>query len=267
MDAIEPLAQDQDMLKIGSMARQFKWLKPSLAGLFLLSWASAVTGGEKRLLVADFEQPSARLPQGWILEGSGVARIADGALQLRETPDGVGAVLWTEADWPQNIRLSFEVSFSNNQGIGVVFIAAKAADGGDALRDTPKRTGAYDEYIRGKLHSYSLSLHRYWPDGRNNPGSNLRRNSGFHLLSQALPDPCLEANRRYHVEITKKGAHLIVKVDGKTIHEVEDDGAHGPAHGSGKIGFRIRGDASCIMSLHAIRLWQLDIGPMAPGRA
>jgi hypothetical protein len=194
----------------------------------------------------------------WHLEGRGTARIHQGALELQEAPDGVGIVLWTQRDWAADIQLSFELSFNNNRGIGVIFFAAKSSDGQDALMDSANRTGAYDEYIRGTLDSYSLSLHRYWPDGRNNPGSNLRRNSGFHLLSQALPDPCLEAERTYQISIKKSGDHIEVSVDGEKVHAATDDGTHGPAHGRGKIGFRLRGDPSCIMRIDTIRITEIQ---------
>ena len=236
-----------------NLPRARRWTA-TLMPLFL----ALLAGGQTVLLEEAFAQDGSALPGGWVLEGTGEAWVADGELRVREKPDGVGAVLWLEKDWPADMRLRFEISFSNNRGIGVIFFAAQAAGGGDALQDAPERTGAYDEYIRGELDSYSLSLHRYWPDGRNNPGSNLRRNSGFHLLSQALPDPCLEAGRTYTVEITKAGSHLQVKVDGATVHTAVDDGANGRPHGAGKIGFRIRGDASCVMTLDAVRIWKLD---------
>lgn len=209
------------------------------------------------ILEADFTEPVEELPARWALEGTGTATIRDGVLQLQEDPDGVGVVLWTREDWPSDFRLSFDVSFSNNRGIGVIFFAARASDGGDALRDAAERTGAYDEYIRGSLDSYSLSFHRYWPDGRNNPGSNLRRNSGFHLLSQALPDPCLEANKPYRIDIRRSGPHITIRVDGNLVHDAVDDGSHGPVRGTGKIGFRLRGDSSCVMSIDSVRLWKL----------
>lgn len=203
---------------------------------------------------ADFEDPRELLNKTWSLEGTGTATIRDGALQLQETENGVGVVLWSRQDFPDSFLLSFDVAFSNNRGIGVIFWAARAVDGGDALRDQGERTGAYDEYIRGALRSYSLSLHRYWPDGRNNPGSNLRRNSGFHLLDQALPDPCLDAEKTYQIKIQKRGAELTIWVDGEQTHHAIDDGRHGPPHESGKIGFRLRGDASCVMRIDNVRV-------------
>lgn len=226
-----------------------------ILGLTLGSLCFVSTAPAKGLdWVASFDDTREDLTATWSLEGTGTATIREGTLLLQETPDGVGVVLWTRRNFPANFRLSFDLSFSNNRGIGVIFFAARAADGGDALRDQDQRTGVYDDYIRGALDSYSLSLHRYWPDGRNNPGSNLRRNSGFHLLDQALPDPCLTADKIYHVEIHKQGSELTVRIDGEQTHHAVDDGSHGPPHTTGRIGFRLRGDASCVMRIDNIRV-------------
>ncbi|NNE36639.1 MAG: DUF1961 family protein, partial [Rhodothermales bacterium] len=139
----------------------------------------------------------------------------------------------------------------------VIFFAATGPDGKDLFESTA-RTGAYDEYIRGEVNGYSLSLHRYWPDGRNNPGSNLRRNSGFHLLSQRMPDPALDADRNYKLNIRKRGPRISVSVDGELVHDVSDDGVHGAHWESGKIGFRLRGHESCVMTVGAITIAGFD---------
>ena len=230
--------------------------------LALSSFAAAATLSAsappaRPLFETDFNHSDGVLARAWHLEGTGEAKVREGALSLQEDPDGVGVVLWTRQDWPADLRLSFDLSFSNNRGIGVIFLAAKSSDGSDALQNSVERTGAYDEYTRGDLDSYSLSLHRYWPDGRNNPGSNLRRNRGFHLLNQALPDPCLEAGQVYRVEIRKEGPVLTVWVDGTQTHHAVDDGKHGTPLGRGKIGFRLRGDASCVMRIDNIQLSEL----------
>ena len=201
------------------------------------------------LFEEDFEDDEAGLDAHWHLEGTGTAIIDQGVLQLQESPDGVGLVLWHRASFPDSLRLSFDVRFSANSGIGVFFFAANHTDGSDVLVTSDQRTGAYDEYIRGDIDTYSLSLHRYWPDGRINPGSNLRRNSGFHLLDQALPDPALASGVFHQVEITKAGPTLAVRVNGVETHTAIDDGTHGQPLRSGKIGFRLRGDPSCIMSI------------------
>jgi Domain of unknown function (DUF1961) len=192
-----------------------------------------------------FDENRSDLDKDWRLEGTGRAWIEDGRLMLQEDTAGVGMVLWMTRNWPADVELSFDLSFSNNRGIGVFFIAARGADGEDAFETPTERTGDYEEYIHGDLDSYSLSLHRYFPDGANNPGSNLRRNSGFHLLHAALPDPVLESSRVYSVVVRKSGASIQVSVDGKVVHDYSDE----DPLGSGKIGFRLRGDVSCRMAL------------------
>ncbi|MEY3000431.1 MAG: hypothetical protein RL648_645 [Verrucomicrobiota bacterium] len=219
--------------------------------------APAALSNETLVFSEDFATATALSPAIWFLEGTGVAEVKDGKVQLQETPDGVGAVLWLRQDAPDNFVLRFKVSFNSNKGIGVLFMAARGRDGSDALEPAIPRTGAYDEYIRGDLDSYSLSFHRYWPDGRNNPGSNLRRNSGFHLLDQALPDPCLKSKIVYAFEIRKSGPTLTVHINGAMTHEATDPGTWGNPLGAGKIGFRIRGDASCVMTLEDMRLYAL----------
>ncbi|NDC88237.1 MAG: DUF1961 family protein [Bacteroidetes bacterium] len=210
---------------------------------------TTVGKAEEVLFREGFQDRAQDLSDSWHLEGTGTATIDDGALHLQETPEGVGLVLWHRNTFPDSMRLAFDVRFSANSGIGVFFFAANNTDGSDVLTTSDERTGAYDEYIRGEIDTYSLSLHRYWPDGRINPGSNLRRNSGFHLLDQALPDPALASGVYHHVEITKAGPTLSVKVNGVTTHTATDDGSLGPALATGKIGFRLRGDPSCIMSI------------------
>lgn len=181
----------------------------------------------------------------WKLEGTGSATIEDGKLILKEDPDGVGVVLWTRENWPGDVELSFDVSFSNNRGIGVFFFAARGAQDEDLFETPTKRTGDYEEYIHGDINAYSASFHRYWPTGENNPGANLRRNAGFNLLHAAEPDPMLEADRTYHVLIRKEGPAIRIAIDGTTVHDYTDV----DPLGSGKIGFRLRGDASCRMML------------------
>lgn len=214
----------------------------------------AFAGAKDLLFETTFDEDQLDLDSTWHLEGTGQTAIHDGTLTLREDPEGVGVVLWLRKDWPNDFHLAFDLSFSNNQGIGVFFFAATGADGSDALTGTQPRTGNYDEYIHGDLHCYGMSLHRYWPDGRNNPGANLRRHPGFHLLSQAMPDPALEAERTYRIEIVKTGPRIRIFVDHKKIHDVVDDGALGPPLQSGKIGFRLRGHHSCIMRLDNITI-------------
>jgi len=209
--------------------------------------------GTRVLFEETFDGSELDLENTWLLEGSGSAWVEDDRLILQEDSAGVGIVLWTRVDWPADMELSFDVSFGNNRGIGVFFFAARGSEGEDAFETPTHRTGDYEEYIHGDLDSYSLSLHRYFPDGTHNPGSNVRRNSGFRLLASAMPDPVLEADRAHRVVIRKSGASIQVSVDGMVTHDVTDNEFGAPL-GAGKVGFRLRGDDSCRMALDHVRI-------------
>lgn len=186
----------------------------------------------------------------WHLEGEGTAQIDHGRLALQDT--GAGLVLWIRQDFPPDVRMQLDLSFSNNRGIGVFFVAARGSKGEDILIDQPKRNGSYNEYTGGIINCYGFSLHRFFPNGMHNPGSNIRKNSGFHQVNHVEKDPAQKANQTYRVQIEKVGGRLRLWVDANLIHDWKDDGARGPVLKGGKIGFRIRGHRSCTMYLDNI---------------
>lgn len=231
------------------------WL--SVAGVLTGTGCASVNSGEKSvaennpvLFHADFDE-SGNLTRAWHWEGKGRIALENGKLALQED-NGDGLVLWLRQDVSANMQLQFDLSFSNNRGIGVFFIAAKGTNGEDILADQPGRDGKYNLYTKGRINCYGISLHRYFPDGRKNAGSNIRKNSGFHLVNHAETDPVPEAKRTYRIKIEKRGNRLRLWVDGSLVHDWIDDGAHGEALTDGKIGFRIRGHQSCIMYLDNI---------------
>ncbi|MCK5803987.1 MAG: DUF1961 family protein [Lentisphaeria bacterium] len=210
----------------------------------------------KTLFTADFGDGASVLGDGWFLEGKGTADIQDGKLALQE--NGEGIVLWLKQDFPSDMRLEFDLTFGNDRGIGVFFFAARGGGGEDILQAVPPRDGAYGQYTRGALDCYGLSLHRFYPDGRHNAGSNLRRNSGFHLVNHVEPDPVQETGKTYRVQIEKQGARIRVWTDGALTHDWTDDGSFGAPLEGGKIGFRLRSDPSCIMYLDNITVVTLN---------
>jgi hypothetical protein len=207
-------------------------------------------GADSTVFYADFEKPEIDLSRIWHREGEGTVQMSEGRLALQDT--GAGVVLWIRQDFPPDVRVQFDLSFSNNQGIGVFFLAAIGVEGEDILTDQPGRNGDYSQYTNGIINCYGFSLHRFFPDGEHNPGSNIRKNRGFHQVNHVEKDPVIESNRTYSVRIEKVGGHLCLWVDGDLIHNWIDDGTHGPPLEGGKIGFRLRGDRSCVMFLDNI---------------
>ncbi len=223
------------------------WLT-AVSLLLLVAGCSSLERNGQVLFATDFSGTD-DLASTWHWEGRGRIGLDHGRLALQEE-NGDGLVLWLRQDVPEDMRLQFDLSFSNNRGIGVFFVAAKGTNGEDIL--TGGRDGKYNLYTKGRINCYGISLHRYFPDGRHNPGSNIRKNSGFHRGSHAEPDPVPEANRTYRIKMEKRGNRLRLWVDGNLVHDWIDDGTHGKPLADGKIGFRIRGDRSCIMYLDNI---------------
>ena len=201
---------------------------------------------------AEFSSGQLDLSETWHLEGEGRAWVDNGRLAVRDEADGV--VLWIKRNFPDGVRLRFDLAFSNNRGLGVFFIAAKGTQGEDVLSGLPERTGKYGEYTKGQINCYGFSLHRFFPDGRHNPGINLRKNRGFHIVSHAEPDPMKDSDKSHSVVIEKQGNRIQMRVDGDLVHDWEDEGEHGKALTDGKIGFRLRGDPTCRMYLDNIEI-------------
>ncbi len=210
----------------------------------------AATKKDSVLFQTSFTESEINLTHIWYLEGQGKAEIDNGRLALQDT--GEGLVLWLRKDFPSEMTLQFDLSFNNNRGIGVFFIAAKGINGEDILEGLQKRNGSYGQYTQGSINCYGFSLHRFFPDGRHNAGSNIRKNRGFHLINHVEPDPVINDNQTYHVKIEKIGGRLRLWVDGDLIHDWKDDDKHGAILNEGKIGFRLRGDPTCIMYLDNI---------------
>ena len=209
--------------------------------------AGANAEGRTVLLRDTFDESDLRLALAWHVEGEGKARVVDGRLALQD--GGAGIVVWARRDFPSDVSLQFDLSFSNNRGIGVFFLAAGGTKGEDILDDLPARSGKYGEYTQGRVKCYGVSLHRFFPDGSHNAGTNIRKNPGFHLVHHVEPDPVMETNRVYHVRIAKEGGRLRLWVDTRLVHDWEDDGTHGGILNEGKIGFRLRAHSTCLMFL------------------
>ncbi|MBS3762995.1 MAG: DUF1961 family protein [Planctomycetes bacterium] len=211
------------------------------------------------LFEEDFSDEQLDLKNTWKLEGTGRAWIEGNSVALQEEPAGQGVVLWLRRDLPSDLCLEFDLSFSNNRGIGVFFLAAKGTQGEDILEDLPPRTGAYPEYTSDRINCYSFSVHRFFPDGRHNEGTNIRRNSGFNLVNHVEPDPVMEAERPCRLRVEKVGPQLRVWVDGELVHHWTDNGEYGEPLGGGKVGFRLRADDSCVMYVSNARITKPDV--------
>jgi len=194
---------------------------------------------------------------GWYKEGSGQVVIDQGQLHLTEAENGLGITFWLDQELPESYLIEFDLSFSSNRSIGVFFFSAN--EPGEGLIETsPNRNGKYSQYINGDISTYGVSLHRYFPDGRNNPGSNLRQSPGFHLINQALPDPILESGRVFRVSIAYVDREILIMVDGKSAHRLTVHSGDLPILSEGFFGIRVRGHSSSTMFVDNLKIWDLS---------
>ena len=93
---------------------------------------------QRKILFEDnFSGNALDLEQTWKLEGAGEARLERGSLALQEDSESQGVVLWARRDFPSDLCVEFDLSFSNNRGIGVFFLAAIGTEGED-IRTTQR---------------------------------------------------------------------------------------------------------------------------------
>ena len=86
------------------------------------------------------------------------------------------------------------------------------------------------------------SLPSYFANAPNAPGritSNMRKNSGFHVVANGPPGIAPGQQGAHEVRLIKDGARVHMQVDGRVVVDFLDDGKrYGAVLGAGKIGFR-----------------------------
>jgi len=175
----------------------------------------------------------------WVLEGGGRAEIRDGKLYLEnptEKKENGHQVFWNKTDFPENFIAKWHFEKTQDPGLGIVFFATQGTKGEDIFDfNLEKRDGDFKQYHSRDIHGYHIS---YFSGGRGT--TNLRKNSGMHLGAignDLISD--LAIGKTVEVILVKCNNHIQLAVDGWISLDYKDDGKlYGPAHGSGKIGFR-----------------------------
>jgi len=177
----------------------------------------------------------------WILEGPGRVEIRNGWLYMesKKPTENGHIVLWNKRDFPDSFLAEWEFSPAYEEGLCIVFFAAKGRQGEDLFDPAlPPRDGTFRQYIKGAINAYHIS---YFRNIRQPTGQcNLRKNFGFYLVSIGK-DPILPRGGLgpYRLTLFKRGAHIQFGIDGRLIIDFVDDGqTYGPVLGGGKIGLR-----------------------------
>jgi len=184
----------------------------------------------------------------WFMEGGGAATWETDCLKLRSRwfsaerskVETDHFAFWLNREFPADHVIEWEFRFppkeQNDDGLAIIFFAAKGLKGEDAL--DPKlmrRNGIFERYYDGDINCFHTS---YLAIGRGT--ANLRKNKGFHLpasgwdLSSKFPP--LEWHK---VRVTKCAALIELRFNGEVSFAWQDDGKqYGPRIAGGKLAFR-----------------------------
>jgi hypothetical protein len=149
-------------------------------------------------------------------------------------------VHWCPEEFPERFWAEWEFELLSEQGLCIVFFAARGQGGRDVFDPTlAPRNGIFRQYHSGDIDCYHVSYFA------NTPGSarrvaNLRKNAGFYLVANGpVGVAAARAGEVHRAVLVKDGARIRLAVDGRTIIDHTDDGVRaGPVWAGGKIGLR-----------------------------
>lgn len=182
---------------------------------------------------------------GWVMEGPGGRTFGDGWMNLfSNDPDSIlkrgHIVYWCPQEFPDSFVAEWEIQITAKEGLCIVFFAAKGSAGKDIFDESlPERTGIFKQYTRGAIDCYHISYYANTPSGIGRITSNIRKNSGFYLVSNGPPGIEPGSDAVHAMRLVKDGAYVQLQVDGQVIVDFTDDGeSYGPVLECGKIGLR-----------------------------
>jgi hypothetical protein len=201
----------------------------------------------------------------WVLEGPNatLTELENGIRLSTNAPEDrkLGhMVLWLTKEMPADFLLEYSFSPENDRkGLGIVFFNARNPEG-DTLfdLDLPVRRGMFREYIIGAIDSYHVSP--WAADDKNlRRTANMRKNSGFMIVSIGNDRIGGSGPGPHTVRILKRGGHVQVESNGVLALEYKDDGtAHGPVHNHpGLIGLRFMAHGGSAV-VHDLKVWRVD---------
>ncbi|MBN1669466.1 MAG: DUF1961 family protein [Kiritimatiellae bacterium] len=200
-----------------------------------------------------------RRPAGadWVLEGKGRVWTQDGKLHFdHRLSEGKGdnIVLWNTRVFPENFLLELGIAPEDSEnGLAIIFLCATARAGGGIFDPgVAGRYASFRRYVAGDINCYHVS---YWAGGRTS--TNMRKNSGFHLVSSGM-ERITEAGAGPHrVRLLKVGDRIQLETCGFLTLEFDDDGeTWGPVYGAGRIGLRQMRHAGS-SSYSCFRVWEV----------
>lgn len=179
----------------------------------------------------------------WVMEGPGVLRFEGGWMRMAsERPDGPEGhfVHWCPEVFGESYIAEWEVQPISEHGLCIVFFSAQGRDGRDLFDPSlAPREGVFARYHSGDIDSYHISYYANTPSNPGRISANMRKNSGFYLVTNGPPGIAPGSRAVHRVQLIKDASRIQLAVDGElTIDFVDDGETFGPVHGGGRIGLR-----------------------------
>ncbi|GEM_PF-2469435 len=201
----------------------------------------------------------------WVLEGpnASLTSVENGIRLATSAPDdrrNGHMVLWLTQEMPADFLLEYSFSPENHEkGLGIAFFNARNPKGHSLFDlDLPARRGMFREYIIGDIDSYHVSP--WAADDQNlRRTANMRKNSGFYIVSIGNDLIGGSGPGPHTVRILKRGGHVQVESNGVLALEYKDDGkAHGPVYNHpGLIGLRFMAHSRSAV-VHGLKVWGVE---------
>jgi hypothetical protein len=172
----------------------------------------------------------------WKLEGPATMKVEDGRLVVRNTDH---VTFWLKKKCPRDFVAAWDVQPSQVEGLCIVFISANGQGGKDLFDPTlKKRTGQFNQYVRGDLRSYHFS---YYAGTRGS--ANARKNPGLYMMGMCrdIIGEQIQAGKKgpWRVAVARRGPRIDVSIDGRRLITLNDKAdIWGPMHGAGYLGLR-----------------------------
>jgi hypothetical protein len=185
------------------------------------------------------------MQKNWVLEGKGIMESGKGHLSMRSEiftvpRDRDGHFnLWLKKDFPANVAFEWEFRYAEpGEGLAIIIWAAKGRNGEDIFDPSlPVRRGeVMSDFHTGAVNCYHTSY-----IARSRKTANLRKNYGFHLLTEGHDLSTVSQPDEWHViRLEQCGGKIRLLFDGRETYRYTDDGSVGgsPILTGGKFGFR-----------------------------
>ncbi len=231
----------------------------SVALVLVVSVAFAADGGStgstsaratdpeegKLVFVEGFEKDLS----SWKSEGPCPAEVKDGRLHIKTTSGErkVGQYVWCRETLPEDFRIEYDFMPLSDSGFFLIFFCVQGVQGEDILgpelfdgylnfktwqdyQDFDKYTSPPNRRHESRIRCYHVSYRR-----GERANCNLRKNPGLNLLKSSKIDQLLPKGETVHLVLTKKGARILLTVDGRTFMDYTDEVG---SYSGGRFGLR-----------------------------